>query len=335
MAEFWGSLQFGIEVYYLSSNHTVNQTFERCNFVAGQTTYAALPNGKNFKFDQCNFYGPIAQAYNAATCQSCITDDHAKFVGCRFNEEYNGNSYNLELNDNCLTQFGWPNRSWLVDFSINASRAQFTSCDFTSNKEMKLIYLSANDPFNNKIVMDHCLLKNHGVNSNDLGSIWNVEVLNSDVWRPDANLYIYESGSPSGQFRYFTDASLIRMCVPKYESPNYPNRVTDAYTCAGCTLIAPKFCPSYPGCNPCPKLGSYEFHVENEIQLFPNPINSVFYLEGLIENEEIRIFDNVGKLVMFHIANSSLVAIDFQEFNAGLYFVSVGNRKNFKIIKNY
>ncbi len=338
--DFLFNAAYGIEVYASNQNLAVNQTYRNCNFAASEGTYSATPNGKNFTFRGCNFFGPVTHAYNDRVRFGSNHINNAKFIGCRFAEELNGFSFNMDSLDNCPTVLNWGDKSWLVDFSTGAAGAFFNHCTFESNKEMKLLNIEGGPDTldtTNFVRMLGCDLTNHFVNSNDLGRVYSVDVQQCRLNVPHGGLEIYRSGWPDTFFIKVVDPSLAQLCVPKYTVPAYPDSVQDAFTCDSCpTIYLPAFCPAtIPGCSPCPRYHENKVAVtENSVRLFPNPTNSKITIEGILENEDIVFYDLYGKRLYYRKAISFTEEFDLSTFSSGVYLISVGNRHKLKLLKN-
>lgn len=65
----------------------------------------------------------------------------------------------------------------------------------------------------------------------------------------------------------------------------------------------------------------------------PNPTKNTITLNGLLPNETIHIFDNLGKVVYSTISNSSIQTIDLSDFANGVYLLKTDQHLNSKIIK--
>jgi hypothetical protein len=70
-----------------------------------------------------------------------------------------------------------------------------------------------------------------------------------------------------------------------------------------------------------------------ELSIFPNPTKNTITVNGLLPNETIQLFDNLGKEVFSIISSSSIQTIDLTEFANGIYLLKTENHLNSKIIK--
>lgn len=76
---------------------------------------------------------------------------------------------------------------------------------------------------------------------------------------------------------------------------------------------------------------------DEEVILYPNPVNSMVTLKASFSIDKIFIFDISGKKVLDFSMNNSQVTIDVSELNSGIYFVKIFTEKGVylnKIIKN-
>lgn len=67
-------------------------------------------------------------------------------------------------------------------------------------------------------------------------------------------------------------------------------------------------------------LGS-EYHLKNQITLYPNPAQNKIFISDLEESTSIVIYDSMGRTVKFEIYTSS--GINISGFQKGLYFIKV------------
>lgn len=75
-----------------------------------------------------------------------------------------------------------------------------------------------------------------------------------------------------------------------------------------------------------------------EVFILPNPVEDIaeVYLENVIENSYLYITDIQGKMLqkqMLSPTTYSKIAIDVSEMPAGIYFLSISNKKTLKFIK--
>jgi hypothetical protein len=77
---------------------------------------------------------------------------------------------------------------------------------------------------------------------------------------------------------------------------------------------------------------------ENQIKIFPNPVQSILHFE--LSNEEIKeveVFNMMGQKLKNYFINDVKFSIDFSEYSSGIYFMNIkGDKKSIckKIIKN-
>jgi len=122
-------------------------------------------------------------------------------------------------------------------------------------------------------------------------------------------------------------------CQLRYTS-TFPNRVTDAFTCANCTIYAPPFCPASPGCSPCPRLHSAQSDgSEKDILAFPNPFYELVSVSGIHEGDNICIHDLYGKMVFSRAAASDVEKISLKDLSSGMYIMMIGQNEKVKLIK--
>jgi hypothetical protein len=75
----------------------------------------------------------------------------------------------------------------------------------------------------------------------------------------------------------------------------------------------------------------------NELSVYPNPTNSVWYLNSEEIIHEIQIYDLSGRLIITeHPHQSGIIQIDAFDLESGMYLLRInGNQiKDFKIIKD-
>ncbi len=75
---------------------------------------------------------------------------------------------------------------------------------------------------------------------------------------------------------------------------------------------------------------------ESLISVYPNPTKGIINISSLNENQEIHIYNTLGKLVLSKSANQSY--LDISDFSTGIYLLHIKENKNIihiqKIIKN-
>ena len=73
---------------------------------------------------------------------------------------------------------------------------------------------------------------------------------------------------------------------------------------------------------------------KNEIKIYPNPVKSALYIEGLNQLGELRLFNVLSEEVNFTIENNY---INFENLNTGFYFLNYKTTNNktykYKIVK--
>ena len=91
-------------------------------------------------------------------------------------------------------------------------------------------------------------------------------------------------------------------------------------------------------------VGTEEFDLENEISVYPNPSDGLFYVDGNLEknqNVEIRVYNVIGQMVWRkNVDNVSILkeALDLSRLENGNYFMRIqledGEFLTEKILKN-
>lgn len=66
------------------------------------------------------------------------------------------------------------------------------------------------------------------------------------------------------------------------------------------------------------------------VKCYPNPTNTVIYINATNYTQAVRITDEMGRIVQTHTATPN--TIDLSDFAAGMYIVRIGNN-HFKIVK--
>lgn len=64
------------------------------------------------------------------------------------------------------------------------------------------------------------------------------------------------------------------------------------------------------------------------ISLFPNPVENVFIISGLVANYSVQVLDAMGQLYQSYDQNSGTIEIDISSLPAGLYFVKIENKSS-------
>jgi hypothetical protein len=79
-------------------------------------------------------------------------------------------------------------------------------------------------------------------------------------------------------------------------------------------------------------LSTKNFEGVNNVNVYPNPSNEFILISGLQKNENIKIYDVLGK-----VAKEKSVMpnqkIDIQDLNNGIYFLKIENRHTLKLVK--
>lgn len=354
--KFLYNLKAGIEVDItgglLNADYAVDMTFQKCLFINAESplsqhpgaSYAALPGGKDFDFQQCTFYGTIQHCFPVHLCQTCISDDHAKFhgipsaptYGCIFREDFNGiESHNSDLHDECGSPIS-QSHEYLINFS-DAARARFNFCTIETNKQMRLIFLAGGTVTWNNTIMNHVLFKNHGITTtHDLGSIYGTQINNSSLHTiPSALTYSITTMVPLTIIPNFSDM-IDYPCEAKYLDPTIPNKVTDIFNCSGCITHSPLFCPAacYPP-TPCLRMSqtSNPQTNGNDLILQPNPVLSQVLISNLHSGDLLKVFSVEGDLLLINKIESTELMINLERLKSGVYFVQAGENHPMKIIK--
>lgn len=75
-----------------------------------------------------------------------------------------------------------------------------------------------------------------------------------------------------------------------------------------------------------------ESNVQNDLTIYPNPTSSNTTISGLTSGSEILIYDTSGKVILTQIAETESVLLDLTGLKSGIYFLSVENKENFKMV---
>ena len=76
------------------------------------------------------------------------------------------------------------------------------------------------------------------------------------------------------------------------------------------------------------------FYNNKNVQLYPNPSNSILNLKSEINIESIRMIDINGNTVLQKICKNENLSLDVSSFHSGLYFLEI-TTKNGKSMKNF
>lgn len=85
---------------------------------------------------------------------------------------------------------------------------------------------------------------------------------------------------------------------------------------------------NYKGSIPHTSTEVAEINQNTSVNVFPNPSNGIFSIDGLQKNNAIGVYDMVGKLVYQTISATSSVIIDLQLPNKGMYFYKITDASN-------
>jgi phosphatidylserine/phosphatidylglycerophosphate/cardiolipin synthase-like enzyme len=91
--------------------------------------------------------------------------------------------------------------------------------------------------------------------------------------------------------------------------------------------------------NPCsynPAVSTVDLEF-SEIQIFPNPFQNQFQIQGLKEGQRIFLFNSLGQFIYSEIAQNSTSLINLSSFSNGFYNLVIedkhGNKKAYKVFK--
>ena len=79
-------------------------------------------------------------------------------------------------------------------------------------------------------------------------------------------------------------------------------------------------------------LSTQNFEGVNNVNVYPNPSSEFILISGLHKNENIKIYDVLGKVVKEKIVVPNQ-KIDIQDLNNGIYFLKIENRHTLKLVK--
>lgn len=80
----------------------------------------------------------------------------------------------------------------------------------------------------------------------------------------------------------------------------------------------------------------YQFSSQDEINLYPNPVNSLVTIKAVFSIDKVFIYDVSGKKILDFTVNSPQETIDLGGLNSGIYFAKIYTKKGIyfnKIIK--
>lgn len=74
-------------------------------------------------------------------------------------------------------------------------------------------------------------------------------------------------------------------------------------------------------------------HYLPKISIYPNPAESYFVVENAVINDNLEIYNVVGKLIKSQTIHSANEKINLEELNRGVYFVRINDREAVRLIK--
>ena len=84
-----------------------------------------------------------------------------------------------------------------------------------------------------------------------------------------------------------------------------------------------------------PTVGINELKATTNFNVYPNPAKNVITFEtNITNNSEIAIMDITGKVIKSVVFSTSKQTIDIANFEAGIYFYSIRDRKSGKVLQN-
>lgn len=156
------------------------------------------------------------------------------------------------------------------------------------------------------------------------------------------SLNIESNSNPSVNTTYFSTIGIQNYWSSTTLLPN-PNNLTSAWywnTQFGITTYDNKTNSNYVICvRGNPVLGSSDFSMENNIQIYPNPASNYVLLNfpKVLNLVQIEITDTSGKIV-FSKEEKSIIneyKIDVKEFSDGIYFINLTSeniKKTYKVL---
>ncbi|GEM_PF-5167619 len=83
---------------------------------------------------------------------------------------------------------------------------------------------------------------------------------------------------------------------------------------------------------------SSEVFENNELLYYPNPVNSILYLESLITINTIKVYNMLGQLIQQNKVNSKNFELNMSNFAKGIYLINLENinnkKQNLKVVKD-
>lgn len=80
-------------------------------------------------------------------------------------------------------------------------------------------------------------------------------------------------------------------------------------------------------------LSTQDFDEEKQYTIFPNPSDDYIRIDGILKNQNYKIYNNLGANVLEGILDLSS-QIDIRSLNSGIYFIRLENGVSKKVIKN-
>ena len=65
---------------------------------------------------------------------------------------------------------------------------------------------------------------------------------------------------------------------------------------------------------------------ESKLSISPNPVSSTLKINGCKENEQVLIYNLLGKIIYSQTVSGNQLIIPVEKWNSGLYFVKQGNK---------
>ncbi len=120
-----------------------------------------------------------------------------------------------------------------------------------------------------------------------------------------------------------------------------PNRSLHSGDIEGANYIKGISIVNEPGCtvhpiipnSDCGLIPTFEIGKELQLYLYPNPVKNQLIIEGPNQIQELKIFNNLGMLVMESVADSKISVSDVSKLNAGFYFALVKNNNKYYSLK--
>ncbi len=71
---------------------------------------------------------------------------------------------------------------------------------------------------------------------------------------------------------------------------------------------------------------------KSELKVFPNPFKEQLFISGLTPSSKIRLFDNLGAVVVEQPTNSNQVTLSTQKLSKGIYYLNVVDQHNQRLL---